>query len=273
MTRDTRTPRPPGCTGPLRCSESDSAPVWRPAAAAAGRNRRGPGPGGTTSNGLAWRDCGMVQAERKPDRTSYLRAASLRVVMDNVALHRTLAVRDALEKLGVSEPEFPAYSPDLNPIEPAIATLTAFLRKLALRSPQSLTAALRDALQQLAPAECAAYLRSCRLRLPCPTLLRSRATAAHHGKKCRPVQLAGLRARQRGECAGNACRAHLPPQHAAARQSRPCWRQGRPRRGTDQAGGPRRGGGASQPAASAYAMRAMSPARRAAVSTCGVPGI
>ena len=78
--------------------------------------------------------------------------------MDNVPLHRTQAVREALEKLGVSVPAFPAYSPDLNPIEQAIAKLKAHLRKLAPRSPQRLTAALRHALQQFTPAECANYL-------------------------------------------------------------------------------------------------------------------
>ena len=39
-------------------------------------------------------------------------------------------VREALARLGVSVPGFPAYSPDLNPIEQAIAKLKAFLRKL-----------------------------------------------------------------------------------------------------------------------------------------------
>jgi transposase len=80
------------------------------------------------------------------------------VVMDNVPLHRTRAVREALEKLDVSVPEFPAYSPDLNPIEQAIAKLKAVLRKLAPRSPPSLTAAVRYALTQFTPAECVAYL-------------------------------------------------------------------------------------------------------------------
>jgi transposase len=88
------------------------------------------------------------------------------VVMDNVPLHRTQAVREALEKLGVSVPEFPAYSPDLNPIEQAIAKLKAFLRKLAPRSPQSLTAALRDGLQQFTSAQCAAFLRHAGYRQP-----------------------------------------------------------------------------------------------------------
>jgi transposase len=81
------------------------------------------------------------------------------VVMDNVPLHRTQAVREALEKLGVSVPTFPAYSPDLNPIEQAIAKLKAHLRKLAPRSPQRLTVALRDGLRQFTPAECANFLR------------------------------------------------------------------------------------------------------------------
>jgi transposase len=34
------------------------------------------------------------------------------VVMDNVPLRRTRGVRDPLEGLGVTVPEFPAYSPD-----------------------------------------------------------------------------------------------------------------------------------------------------------------
>ena len=81
------------------------------------------------------------------------------VVMDNVPLHRTRGVREALESLGVAVPEFPAYSPDLNPIEQPIGKLKAFLRKLGPRSLRSLTAGVRKGLKQFTPAECAAYLR------------------------------------------------------------------------------------------------------------------
>jgi transposase len=81
------------------------------------------------------------------------------VVMDNVPLHRTRGVREALEALGATVPEFPAYSPDLNPIEQPIGKLKAFLRKLGPRSLHSLTAGVRKGLQQFSPAECAAYLR------------------------------------------------------------------------------------------------------------------
>ena len=81
------------------------------------------------------------------------------LVMDNVPLHRTHGVREALEALGVIVPDFPAYSPDFNPIEPVIGKLKAFLRQLAPRSLRSLNAGVRKGLQRFSPAECAAYLR------------------------------------------------------------------------------------------------------------------
>jgi transposase len=81
------------------------------------------------------------------------------VVMDNVPLHRTRGVREALEGLGVTAPEFPAYSPDLNPVEQPIGKLKAFLRKLAPRSWRSLMAAVRKGLKRFSAAECAAYMR------------------------------------------------------------------------------------------------------------------
>lgn len=81
------------------------------------------------------------------------------VVMDNAPLHRTRAVRETLERLGVTVPEFPAYSPDFNPIEQPIGKLKAFLRKLGPRSLRSLAAGVRKGLKLFSPAECAAYLR------------------------------------------------------------------------------------------------------------------
>lgn len=70
----------------------------------------------------------------------------------------TQAAREALGKFGVSMPTLRAYNPD-DPIEQAIATLKAYLRKLTPRSPKSFTAVLRDALQQCTLAECAAFPR------------------------------------------------------------------------------------------------------------------
>jgi hypothetical protein len=76
-----------------------------------------------------------------------------------VPLHRTRGAREALEELGVTVPDFPAYSPDFNPVEQRIGTLKAFLRKLGTRSLHSLTAGVRKGLRLFSPAECAAYFR------------------------------------------------------------------------------------------------------------------
>ena len=66
---------------------------------------------------------------------------------------------EALEELGATVPDFPAYSPDFNPIEQPIGTLKAFLRKFGPRSLRSLTAGVRKGLTLFSPAECAAYFR------------------------------------------------------------------------------------------------------------------
>ena len=81
------------------------------------------------------------------------------VVMDNVPLHRTARVRNALTQLGVSIADFPAYRPDLTAIEQPIDTLKAILRKLGPRSIRSLMAGVRKGLDEFSPAQCAAYLR------------------------------------------------------------------------------------------------------------------
>jgi hypothetical protein len=73
------------------------------------------------------------------------------VVMDNVPLHRTCGVREALEGLGVTVPEFPAYSPDLNPIEQPIGKLKAFLHKLGPRSWRGLMLAVRKWTEAVPP--------------------------------------------------------------------------------------------------------------------------
>src|SRR5205085_5429656 len=41
------------------------------------------------------------------------------VVMDNLAAHKAEKVRGALDRAGLAHRYLPAYSPDLNPIEPA----------------------------------------------------------------------------------------------------------------------------------------------------------
>jgi transposase len=56
------------------------------------------------------------------------------VVMDNLAAHRSTPIRDNIEAFGARLPFLPPYSPDINPIENALAKLRALLRKIAART-------------------------------------------------------------------------------------------------------------------------------------------
>ncbi len=68
------------------------------------------------------------------------------LVMDNLSAHKTPAVRDLIARSGLSFRYLPAYSPDLNPIEPAWAKVKALLRKAAAHTSQALHQALGPAL-------------------------------------------------------------------------------------------------------------------------------
>ena len=56
------------------------------------------------------------------------------VVMDNLAAHKAEAVREALAAAGIDYRYLPAYSPDLNPIEPCWSKLKTRLRARGART-------------------------------------------------------------------------------------------------------------------------------------------
>ena len=56
------------------------------------------------------------------------------VVMDNLACHRSAAVRDAIHRAGAELRFLPPYSPDFNPIEMAFSKLKASLKRRAART-------------------------------------------------------------------------------------------------------------------------------------------
>jgi transposase len=86
------------------------------------------------------------------------------VVLDNLASHKVIGVRQAIEATGARVRYLPAYSPDLNPIEQAIAKLKAILRKAAARTVTALIKAIAAALITFTRAECANYIRHCGYR-------------------------------------------------------------------------------------------------------------
>ena len=79
------------------------------------------------------------------------------VVMDNLACHRSAAVRDAIQDAGAELRFLPPYSPDFNPIEMAFAKLKACLKRRAARSLDELWDAIGEAIDKFSPAECQNY--------------------------------------------------------------------------------------------------------------------
>lgn len=52
------------------------------------------------------------------------------VIMDNVSFHKSVKVKEAIEKVGCTLIYLPTYSPDLNPIEHCWANLKNYLRTI-----------------------------------------------------------------------------------------------------------------------------------------------
>ena len=86
------------------------------------------------------------------------------VVMDNLAAHKAERVRAALDAAGVGYRYLPAYSPDLNPIEPCWSKLKGALRSAAPRSLDALHDALPTALDAITPGDARAWFRHCGYR-------------------------------------------------------------------------------------------------------------
>ena len=80
------------------------------------------------------------------------------VVMDNLAAHKVVGVRQVIETAEARLLYLPPYSPDFNPIEMAFAKLKALLRTAAARTVLDLWAAIREAFTRFKPDECRNYL-------------------------------------------------------------------------------------------------------------------
>lgn len=86
-----------------------------------------------------------------------LRAGDV-VVWDNLACHKRVEARRAIEAAGATLAFLPAYSPDLNPIEQAFSKLKAELRRREERAVDGLWAALGESRDWFPPDECRRYL-------------------------------------------------------------------------------------------------------------------
>ena len=88
------------------------------------------------------------------------------LVMDNLPAHKAPRVRALLDRSGFGYRYLPAYSPDLNPIEPAWAKVKAELRRVAARTVDALHEALGPALAAITPQHAAGFFRHCSYSRP-----------------------------------------------------------------------------------------------------------
>ena len=79
------------------------------------------------------------------------------VVMDNLACHRSVAVRDAIRHAGAELRFLPPYSPDFNPIEMAFSKFKAYLKRRAARTIPELWEAIGQDTDIYTSAECQNY--------------------------------------------------------------------------------------------------------------------
>ena len=79
------------------------------------------------------------------------------VVMDNLAAHRSAAVREAIRRAGAELRFLPPDSPDLNPIEMAFSKFKADLKRRAARTVTELWEAIGQATDIFSPVECQNY--------------------------------------------------------------------------------------------------------------------
>ena len=92
------------------------------------------------------------------------------VVMDNLRTHHIQAVGELLHDAGAEVLYLPPYSPDLNPIEKLWSKVKAILRKLRVRSLDSLDHAICFALSCVSAADCAGWFRCSGFCLFCELL-------------------------------------------------------------------------------------------------------
>ncbi|NKB17105.1 MAG: IS630 family transposase, partial [Pseudanabaena sp. CRU_2_10] len=86
------------------------------------------------------------------------------VIMDNLNLHVTDEVREAIEDAGAILIFLPTYSPELSPIELFWSKVKAILRSIAPRTKDELHAAITDAFNAVSNSDISSWFAECDAR-------------------------------------------------------------------------------------------------------------
>ena len=88
------------------------------------------------------------------------------VAVDNLSIHADPQVQAIIEDHDCTLIRLPTYSPDLAPVEPAIAKIKASLRKAAARTQEALDQAITNALASITPEDAQGFFRHAGYPLP-----------------------------------------------------------------------------------------------------------
>jgi len=83
------------------------------------------------------------------------------VVLDNVALHKSPQVTQAVESAGAQLLPLPAYSPDFDPMEPCWSKVKAYLRQLKARTFKALFKGVAAGLRRITPEDIRGWFAHC----------------------------------------------------------------------------------------------------------------
>lgn len=81
------------------------------------------------------------------------------LLMDNLSVHKSVAVREAIEARGAKLVFLPPYSPDLSPIERAWSKIKTLVRKAAARGWDAMVDAVAVAMRAVCPKDAAGWFR------------------------------------------------------------------------------------------------------------------
>ena len=88
------------------------------------------------------------------------------MVLDNLAVHKGVAIRRLIAARGCRLLFLPPYSPDFAPIEHAFSKLKAALRRAQARTRDALEAAIATALDAITAQDAVGWFRHCGYRPP-----------------------------------------------------------------------------------------------------------
>lgn len=83
------------------------------------------------------------------------------VVMDNLQVHKSLKVKEIIEKAGAEVMFLPPYSPDFSPIEEAFSKVKSILRRIGARTRESLMEATGQALDTVSRRDAVGWFEHC----------------------------------------------------------------------------------------------------------------